>query len=172
MELTSENVTNSPEIQLGRVKWFNNKTGFGFITVTDGLNEGKDIFVHHSSIKVISEQYKYLVQGEYVEFELVNTNGGKYQFQAGSVKGIKGGKLMCETRKEFRVARNTYKSDNLEVKGSSLHVQESKGEWTEIIKRQNPVVKKQTQEVKKTNSDVKKSNPLVKEKEPKKRVKK
>lgn len=165
MELTSENVTKSTEIQLGRVKWFNNKTGFGFITVTDGQNEGNDIFVHHSSIKVDSEQYKYLVQGEYVEFELVSTNGGKHQFQAGDVKGIKGGKLMCETRKEFRVARNSYKSDKFEVKGTSLNVPESRGEWTEVIKKNIPEAKKQTQEVKKSNS-------VVKDKEPKKRVKK
>jgi CspA family cold shock protein len=171
MELTSENVTNSPEIQLGRVKWFNNKTGFGFITVTDGSNEGNDVFVHHSSIKVDSEQYKYLVQGEYVEFELVSTNGGKHKFQAGSVKGIKGGKLMCETRKEFRVARNTYKSDNFEVKGTSLHVPESKGEWTEVIKKNIPEVKRVNPEVKRANPVVKRQTPLVKEKE-QKRVKK
>jgi cold shock CspA family protein len=47
----------------GRVKWFNNKAGYGFITVTDGPKSGSDVFVHHSSIKVVSEQYKYLVQG-------------------------------------------------------------------------------------------------------------
>ena len=47
---------------LGRVKWFNNKAGYGFITVTDGDRSGKDIFVHHSGIKVGSEQYRYLVQ--------------------------------------------------------------------------------------------------------------
>ena len=54
----------------GRVKWFNNKAGYGFITVTDGSRSGSDIFVHHSVIGVASQQYKYLVQGEYVEFDL------------------------------------------------------------------------------------------------------
>jgi CspA family cold shock protein len=165
MELTSEKVTNSPEIQLGRVKWFNNKTGFGFITVTDGSNEGNDIFVHHSSIKVDSEQYKYLVQGEYVEFQLVSTNGGKHKYQAGDVKGIKGGKLMCETRKEFRVARNNYKSDKFEVKGTSINITENKSEWTEVIKKNIP-------EVKRANPVTKRQNTEVKEKEQKKRVKK
>ena len=179
MELESENVTNSPEIQLGRVKWFNNKTGFGFITVTVGSNEGNDIFVHHSSIKVVSEQYKYLVQGEYVEFELINTNGGKHKFQAGSVKGIKGGKLMCETRMEFRVARNSYKSDKFEVKGTSLHIQDKNSEWTEVVKKNVSEIKKENPEVKRANPDVKRKNPVikrqnpeVKEKEQKKRVKK
>ena len=51
MSSQSENVTKSVSL-LGRVKWFNNKAGFGFITVTDGPQSGTDIFVHHSSINV------------------------------------------------------------------------------------------------------------------------
>jgi cold shock CspA family protein len=38
----------STERFTGRVKWFNNKAGYGFITATDGPNSGTDIFVHHS----------------------------------------------------------------------------------------------------------------------------
>ena len=95
----------------GRVKWFNNKAGYGFVTVTDGSKSGSDVFVHHSSIKVDSEQYKYLVQGEYIEFCLIDTNGvGDHEYQAGEVSGIKGGKLMCETRRESRVARTQYRT--------------------------------------------------------------
>jgi len=88
----------------GRVKWFNNKAGYGFITVTDGPKSGSDVFVHHSSIKVDSEQYKYLVQGEYIEFALSTVASDKHECQATDVSGIKGGKLMCETRNETRVA--------------------------------------------------------------------
>jgi cold shock CspA family protein len=40
--------------QTGRVKWFNSKAGYGFITVTDGPKSGTDVFVHHSAIKVES----------------------------------------------------------------------------------------------------------------------
>ena len=94
----------------GRVKWFNNKAGYGFITVTDGSRSGSDIFVHHSVIGVASQQYKYLVQGEYVDFELSATQGGAHEFQAINVVGIKGGKLMCETRHEFKMTRSAYKS--------------------------------------------------------------
>ena len=36
------------ESLIGRVKWFNNKAGYGFITVTDGSRSGTDVFVHHS----------------------------------------------------------------------------------------------------------------------------
>jgi len=97
----------------GRVKWFNNKAGYGFVTITDGDKSGTDVFVHHSSINVDSEQYKYLVQGEYIDFNLNDTNGvGEHQFQAGEVCGIKGGKLMCETRHECRVTRSQYRVSN------------------------------------------------------------
>ena len=100
----------SSERLIGRVKWFNNKAGYGFITVTDGSQAGSDIFVHHSAIGVTSQQYKYLVQGEYVEFSISATQNGTHAFQASNVCGIKGGKLMCETRNEFKVSRNSYKT--------------------------------------------------------------
>ena len=94
----------------GRVKWFNNKAGYGFITVTDGSRSGSDVFVHHSAINVENQQYKYLVQGEYVDFELIKTESEKHEWQASKVAGIKGGKLMCETRRDLKLARNEYKS--------------------------------------------------------------
>lgn len=91
----------------GRVKWFNNKTGFGFITIVGGNEQFKDaseIFAHHSAIKVSQEQYRYLVEGEYVEFSVSNTASGDHKFQAADVRGVKGGKLFCETRHEQRAA--------------------------------------------------------------------
>lgn len=88
----------------GRVKWFNNKSGYGFITVSEG-ERPSDIFVHHSALAVSEEQYKYLVQGEYVEFDIVHVSNGSHEYQASNVRGLNGGKLMCETRHEARVAR-------------------------------------------------------------------
>jgi len=101
----------STESFIGRVKWFNNKTGYGFITITDGQRSGNDIFVHHSAINV-EGQYKYLVQGEYVEFSIVDTATEKHDCQAANVSGIKGGKLMCATRHENNVARSAYKKES------------------------------------------------------------
>lgn len=114
--MSSDNETNSVVIEhlMGRVKWFNNKSGYGFITITDGNRSGTDIFVHHNSIVVSSQQYKYLVQGEYVEFDLVKTNSDKHEWQAAKVLGMRGGKLMCETRHELNIARTEYKSSKNE----------------------------------------------------------
>lgn len=82
----------------GCVKWFNNKAGYGFITVSTGPHVG-DVFVHHSAINVNEEQYRFLVQGEYVEFNCVSVEGGPHQWQASNVTGPGVGKLMCETRR-------------------------------------------------------------------------
>lgn len=100
----------STERFTGRVKWFNNKAGYGFITAADGSNVGADIFVHHSSIRVDAQQYKYLVLGEYVEFGLASVSSSAHEIQASDVSGIKGGKLMCETRREMLATRTNYKT--------------------------------------------------------------
>jgi CspA family cold shock protein len=106
----SQSTVTSSDRFIGRVKWFNNKAGYGFITVTDGPKAGSDIFVHHSSIKVDAHQYKYLVQGEYVEFGLSSVASGDHECQSSDVSGIKGGKLMCETRHELTATRTSYKA--------------------------------------------------------------
>lgn len=88
---------------IGCVKWFNKKSGFGFITMMEGTHLGKDIFVHHSGVTVGKDQYKYLVQGEYVQVDVVaGAHTGTHEHQSSKVTGVKGGKLMCETRNEMR----------------------------------------------------------------------
>jgi CspA family cold shock protein len=100
----STDIANSSQTDrlIGKVKWFNNKAGYGFITVSDGDLADKDIFVHFSNINVSNSQYKYLVQGEYVEFCVSKTDGGAHEFQATEISGIKGGAIMCETRRVSR----------------------------------------------------------------------
>ena len=117
---TRETQTMGEEVT-GRVKWFNNKAGYGFITVTDGHRSGTDVFVHHSSIVVTNQQYKYLVQGEYVEFLFTATQGGDHAYIATNVTGIKKGCLMCETINEFKNTRFTKISqDTVEVEPGSF----------------------------------------------------
>lgn len=54
----------------GKVKWFNSKKGYGFIT----NEKGEDVFVHYSGINM--EGYKTLTDGANVTYELVETERG------------------------------------------------------------------------------------------------
>jgi CspA family cold shock protein len=86
---------------IGQVKWFNSKAGYGFITALEGDMKSRDIFVHYSSIMVKDDdKYKYLVQGECVEFELSTPTRGEHEFIAVAVTGVRGGELMCTIRKQ------------------------------------------------------------------------
>ena len=55
----------------GKVKWFNDQKGYGFIAKEDGSG---DVFVHFSSIK--SEGFKSLAEGDAVEFEIIDSEKG------------------------------------------------------------------------------------------------
>lgn len=82
----------------GCVKWFNKKTGYGFINEP---SSGKDFFVHFSGLSVSSDDvFRFLVQGEYVEFSTSTNNN---QVIASDVSGVAGGKLMCENRVEHHM---------------------------------------------------------------------
>ena len=64
---------------VGRIKWFNDAKGYGFIEA----EEGKDVFVHYSVIMM--DGYKSLSQGQQVEFEATE---GPRGLQATSVSVI------------------------------------------------------------------------------------
>lgn len=110
----------------GKVKWFNNKSGFGFVTAVEGELKDSDVFVHFSSINVPDEQYKYLVQGEYVDFELSKSEKSEHEYHAVNISGVKGGSLMCETRKLSSDTRpykpRVYKTPDERDANTSEHV--------------------------------------------------
>jgi CspA family cold shock protein len=54
----------------GKVKWFNDAKGYGFIS----RDSGPDVFVHHSSI--VAEGYRSLAEGDTVEFEVTQGQKG------------------------------------------------------------------------------------------------
>lgn len=64
----------------GVIKWFDNKKGFGFIV---GEEDGRDIFVHYSSIE--GDGFRSLKDGEHVEYELVQSDKGP---QAAKVRRV------------------------------------------------------------------------------------
>ena len=61
----------------GKVKWFNDAKGFGFIS----QENGKDVFVHHTAITM--DGFRTLSEGDPVEFEVVD---GPKGLQASNVK--------------------------------------------------------------------------------------
>lgn len=121
----------------GHVKWFNNKAGYGFISV-DTLSGVRDVFVHHSAINVNQEQYKYLVQGEYVDFECSRLENGQHEWQASSVRGLNGGKLMCETRRDIRDSRLSHARTRGETGQTDTREVSTQGE-TRRPRRSRPV---------------------------------
>jgi CspA family cold shock protein len=54
----------------GKVKWFDNKKGFGFIA----QDSGQDVFVHHTSI--LGSGFKTLNEGEEVNFDVISSDKG------------------------------------------------------------------------------------------------
>jgi CspA family cold shock protein len=66
----------------GRVKWFNDSKGFGFITPENG---DKDCFVHHTAIQ--GDGYKTLAENELVEFDIVEGDKGPAAANVTKVSG-------------------------------------------------------------------------------------
>ena len=79
----------------GRVKWFNNDKGYGFID----FKQNEDIFVHYSAIEL--DGYKTLNEGQLVEFKLIETSKG---YQAINVKLLKFSVFKSFKKSQFRMA--------------------------------------------------------------------
>lgn len=77
----------------GQVKWFNDRLGYGFITICLGTDLGRDVFVHHSGVHPINSNFRSLRTGEYTSFNLLHGHNG---VQAVDVTGVGGGTLMCD----------------------------------------------------------------------------
>ena len=88
----------------GRVKWFDNRKGFGFV---NNLANDAEVFVHHSGLSSQNGVFRTLYPGEYIEFDLHHDDQSNRDY-AVSVTGVKGGSLLCEnqgTRLMVRRAR-------------------------------------------------------------------
>jgi cold shock CspA family protein len=124
-------------ICLGRVKWFDNKKGYGIIQVLDGARQGADVFAHHASIVTSEEQYRYLVSGEYVSCGVVDSINKTIQYAAANIKGVLGGPLMCETIREQRTAKDAYEKESkpLAKEPKEKEPTKSGNDWANVAKK-------------------------------------
>ena len=87
----------------GRVKWFRNNLGYGFITVVspDATENGRDVFVHQSNVHPAVSTYRTLIKDEYVSLDLSDEENA----QALNVRGVGGGPLRCDAPRPPRRPR-------------------------------------------------------------------
>ena len=113
--------TSTEETFIGRIKWFNNKKGFGFLS---NCETNEDVFVHHTGIKLGEEAlnssvniFKTVIEGEYVSYQ--KKMDKEQRSVAKNVTGIMGGPLLCENvnKKIFISNRHTEKHSE---EGSSV----------------------------------------------------
>ena len=101
---TQESVPES-ERYIGRIKWFNNSRGYGFLSYRGSDGSDKDVFVHFSAINCQNDNsFRTLTQGEYVSFSLADSNKPG-QLQASNITGVNGGPLLSEQREQNRQSR-------------------------------------------------------------------
>ena len=103
---------------LGCVKWFNGKRGYGFITDVD---TSSDVFVHHTGLSTSKDCWKNLLKGEYVEYSL--TTGDDGVVHASNVTGVRGGMLMCESNAEDLARRRNRRRQSSEQEGTSTEAE-------------------------------------------------
>ena len=148
MDTESNNETISPR-QVGIVKWFSNKLGYGFITYDNKDNESQDVFVHHTSIKPLKTTYRTLTMGEYVEFSLAELKGND-QKQAINITGPSNGPLLSDSITEFRDTykkRNTY-PENIQKRNTYPENIQKRNTYPENIQYKNNYVSKNSNEQK------------------------
>ena len=108
--MSESNNTTTATTEIGRIKWFDPKKGYGFVT---SCKSNEDIFAHHSKIVTQTDCWKSLFPGEYVSYELDTSDETKTQ--AVNITGVLGGPLMCETRSEINKQRKEYHNNKVNV---------------------------------------------------------
>jgi CspA family cold shock protein len=62
---------------VGQVKWWNDKLGFGFATIVEGVSKGREVFIHHTCIVAPATAYRSLRKNEFVSFNVTRGLNGE-----------------------------------------------------------------------------------------------
>ena len=98
----------------GQVKWFDNKLGYGFVTVLTNSHKGEDIFVHQTNVFPLETEFRTLMKGEYVSLNVSNDD----KIQALNVTGVLGGSLRCDEPRQLNTKRSVKKPSREEVESN------------------------------------------------------
>lgn len=118
----------STERLVGRVKWFNAKQGYGFIT---DCKSNADVFVHHSGLVAPENVYKTLREGEYVEYSTKVDD--KQKTVAIDVTGMNRGPLGCEAMAKRSAERKSRVTARIEP--AAEEKQEEANDFTHVSRR-------------------------------------
>lgn len=128
-ECSEEQVNISDSAYRGVCKWFNNRLGYGFVTVVSDGDKGADVFVHQTNLKPHKSTYRTLSQGEYIQFNIEESNNGK---QAINVTGIDSGPLMCDNSV---INKENEESDQHGSDHRGSDNKENDGEWQDVQRK-------------------------------------
>ena len=98
---------------LGKVKWFNNAKGYGFILPEEG---GEDLFVHYSAIEM--DGYKTLKAGQDVQFDIVEGPKGLHAVNIQDIPGAANSDSASDTASEIGVSVD-FEMDEPEAAGTA-----------------------------------------------------
>ena len=97
---------------IGCVSWFDSKKGYGFVKVLtpDHKKNGSDIFIHFSNIQVNDNEYKVVYPGEYIEFDLSESNDDRPCCL--NVTGLYGGNLLTQNENHrYKILRKRVREE-------------------------------------------------------------
>lgn len=98
---------------VGCVTWFDSKKGYGFVKVLtpNHENNDSDIFIHFSNIQVSDNEYKVVYPGEYVEFDLSQSEDGRPC--CANVTGLYGGNLLTQNENHrYKILRKRVREES------------------------------------------------------------
>lgn len=103
-------MTSEKNRYIATVKWFNSKSGYGFLSLLNHPSGDIDMFVHVTNLNTKKNVFRTLITGEYVECS-VEPNDENGRDHAVDVTGVLRNSLMCETNGNKNYYRNYSSTD-------------------------------------------------------------